>query len=252
MAVIIPKGFFPVEDTGLLVINTEGPRGASFEAMAQMQGRLSEILRESPHVTNVVSNIGAGGPSISINQGRAFVELKERDGAAADPAGHPEPAARRQPHPGPAGLHQPHPEPQFRQPHHPDALPLHAAGAAAGRVVRLGAAAGEEAARTAAVAGRQHRPADRCAGRPGQRGPRPGHLARRLGRQCPAGAVLRLRQPADLDPLWPGQCLPGDPGGAAGGPAGRDRASPSSISARSPASWCRSRRWRGSSAPPAR
>ena len=61
MAVIIPKGFFPVEDTGLLVINTEGPRGASFDAMAQMQGRLSEILRESPYVTNVVSNIGAGG-----------------------------------------------------------------------------------------------------------------------------------------------------------------------------------------------
>ncbi|TDH60514.1 efflux RND transporter permease subunit [Dankookia rubra] len=79
MAVIIPKGFFPVEDTGLLVINTEGPRGASFDAMAQMQGRLSEILRESPYVTNVVSNIGAGGPSISINQGRAFVELKERN-----------------------------------------------------------------------------------------------------------------------------------------------------------------------------
>ena len=47
--------------------------------MAQMQGRLSEILRDSPYVTNVVSNIGAGGPSISINQGRAFVELKERN-----------------------------------------------------------------------------------------------------------------------------------------------------------------------------
>jgi hydrophobic/amphiphilic exporter-1 (mainly G- bacteria), HAE1 family len=78
MAYTIPKGFFPVEDTGLLVISTEGPRGSSFDAMAQMQGRLVEALRANKHVTNVVSNIGAGGPSISINQGRAFVELVPR------------------------------------------------------------------------------------------------------------------------------------------------------------------------------
>jgi HAE1 family hydrophobic/amphiphilic exporter-1 len=76
MAVIIPKGFFPIEDTGLLTINTEGPRGASYAAMVEMQGRLSTKLRESPAVANVVSNIGATGGSISINQGRMFVELK--------------------------------------------------------------------------------------------------------------------------------------------------------------------------------
>jgi hydrophobic/amphiphilic exporter-1 (mainly G- bacteria), HAE1 family len=79
MAVIIPKGFFPIEDTGLLQINTEGPRGSSFAAMTEMQGRLSKILRESPYVTNVVSNLGATGGSISINQGRLFVELKPRE-----------------------------------------------------------------------------------------------------------------------------------------------------------------------------
>ena len=79
MAVVIPKGFFPIEDTGLLTINTEGPRGASFDAMVQMQGELSKVLRASPHVTNVVSNIGATGGNISINQGRLFVELKPRD-----------------------------------------------------------------------------------------------------------------------------------------------------------------------------
>ncbi|MDN3565534.1 efflux RND transporter permease subunit [Paeniroseomonas aquatica] len=79
MAVIIPKGFFPIEDTGLLTINTEGPRGASYAAMVEMQGRLSAKLRESPAVANVVSNIGATGGSISINQGRMFVELKPAD-----------------------------------------------------------------------------------------------------------------------------------------------------------------------------
>ncbi|TCZ57834.1 efflux RND transporter permease subunit [Roseicella aquatilis] len=78
VAVIIPKGFFPVEDTGFLLINTEGPRGASMAAMAEVQGRLSEALLQTPHVKNVVSNLGAVGGSISINQGRLFVELKPR------------------------------------------------------------------------------------------------------------------------------------------------------------------------------
>ncbi len=78
MAMIIPKGFFPIEDTGLLVVNTEGPRGSSLNAMMEMQGRLSIMLRQSPYVSNVVSNLGATGGSISINQGRMFVELKGR------------------------------------------------------------------------------------------------------------------------------------------------------------------------------
>jgi HAE1 family hydrophobic/amphiphilic exporter-1 len=78
MAIIIPKGFFPIEDTGLLVINTEGPRGASFESMTELQQRLVARLRASPNVSNVVSNIGAVGGNISINQGRLFVELKDR------------------------------------------------------------------------------------------------------------------------------------------------------------------------------
>ncbi|MEO3471492.1 efflux RND transporter permease subunit [Roseomonas sp. CAU 1739] len=76
LAVTIPKGFFPVEDTGLLTISTEGPRGASIDAMAEMQNRAAEILQRSPFVVSVVSNIGAVGGSASINQGRLFVELK--------------------------------------------------------------------------------------------------------------------------------------------------------------------------------
>ena len=78
MAVKMPKGFFPVEDTGLMSVSTEGPRGASFELMTQMQGRMAEALSRSPHVASVVSNLGAVGGSASINQGRMFVELKPR------------------------------------------------------------------------------------------------------------------------------------------------------------------------------
>ena len=208
MAVVIPKGFFPVEDTGLLVINTEGPRGASFDGHGADAGPAVRDPAGSPSVANVVSNIGAGGRSISINQGRAFVELKERDGAAADQAGHPEPAAHASAHPGPAGLHQP-----------PSRTSISAAritrtqylytlqGLRLDELYEWAQRLEKKLLDPAAVAGRQHRPADRCARRAGQRGPRPGHHARRLGRRCPAGAVLRLRQPADLHPLWPGQCL---------------------------------------------
>ena len=78
MAVVIPKGFFPVEDTGLLSVGTEGPRGHSMQAMAEVQNRLAETFSRSPHVTNVVSSLGTQGGSISINQGRMFLELKPR------------------------------------------------------------------------------------------------------------------------------------------------------------------------------
>ena len=78
MAVSLPKGFFPVEDTGLVVVNTEGPRGASIADMAAKQQRIAEIFAGSPHVASVVATVGAVGGSASINQGRLFVELKPR------------------------------------------------------------------------------------------------------------------------------------------------------------------------------
>jgi HAE1 family hydrophobic/amphiphilic exporter-1 len=78
MAVTVPKSLFPVEDTGLLSVSTEGPRGASMAAMAEMQNRLAGTFRDSPHVVHVVSSLGAQGGSVSINQGRMFIELKPR------------------------------------------------------------------------------------------------------------------------------------------------------------------------------
>ncbi|WPB84874.1 efflux RND transporter permease subunit [Sediminicoccus rosea] len=79
MAVKLPKGFFPVEDTGLVIVNTEGPRGASIEAMAEKQQRIAQIFTASPYVNSVVATVGAVGGSASINQGRLFVELKPRN-----------------------------------------------------------------------------------------------------------------------------------------------------------------------------
>jgi HAE1 family hydrophobic/amphiphilic exporter-1 len=79
LAYAIPKGFFPVEDTGLLSVSTEAPQDISFTDMAERQGRVAELVAASPHVAQVVHSIGVGGSSDAMNQGRMFVELKPRD-----------------------------------------------------------------------------------------------------------------------------------------------------------------------------
>ena len=78
MAVAMPKGFFPIEDTGLLSVSTEGPRDASFDAMLDLQGQAAKIIQANPAVQMVNSSVGAVGNSLSINQGRMYVELKPR------------------------------------------------------------------------------------------------------------------------------------------------------------------------------
>ena len=75
----IPKGFFPIEDTGLLRATTEGPSDTSFEAMAARQQQLIDIVRKDPAVTAVNANVGGFS---STNQGFMFITLKpqkERD-----------------------------------------------------------------------------------------------------------------------------------------------------------------------------
>lgn len=79
LAIAIPKGFFPVEDTGLLSVGTVGPQDISFEGMLERQSRVAEIIRASPHVETVVSSVGVAGPSSALNQGRLFVQLKPHD-----------------------------------------------------------------------------------------------------------------------------------------------------------------------------
>ncbi len=77
----IPKGFFPVEDTGLLRGATEGPPDTSFEAMSARVQRLAEIIRADPAVDYMTVNIGGFN---SVNTGFLFISLKprkERDSA---------------------------------------------------------------------------------------------------------------------------------------------------------------------------
>src|SRR5574341_116334 len=76
--IVMPKGFLPSEDTGLIFVATEGAQGASFESMKEHQRELAGLVLEDPAVEAFMSSIGAGGPSTAGNQGRMFIRLKPR------------------------------------------------------------------------------------------------------------------------------------------------------------------------------
>jgi hydrophobic/amphiphilic exporter-1 (mainly G- bacteria), HAE1 family len=76
--IVVPKGFFPQEDTGFLFGTTEAATDTSFDAMKDRQGELVAILRTDPAVDYINSTVGAGGPNPTVNNGRLFVALKDR------------------------------------------------------------------------------------------------------------------------------------------------------------------------------
>jgi HAE1 family hydrophobic/amphiphilic exporter-1 len=76
--VIVPKGFFPIEDTGIIFGITEAAQDTSFAAMTERQKAVAEIVSADPNVAQVNSSVGAFGGS-TLNQGRLFINLKPRD-----------------------------------------------------------------------------------------------------------------------------------------------------------------------------
>jgi HAE1 family hydrophobic/amphiphilic exporter-1 len=76
--ITIPKGFFPVEDTGFISATTEGPSDISFQAMFDRQMEIAAILRKDPAVDYINATVGAGGPNPTNNYGRFFIALKPR------------------------------------------------------------------------------------------------------------------------------------------------------------------------------
>ena len=76
---VIPKGFFPQQDTGLILAITEAAQDTSFKAMAQRQLAAVRIIQQDPAVETVGHNIGPGGPTAAPNQGRMFIALKPRE-----------------------------------------------------------------------------------------------------------------------------------------------------------------------------
>jgi multidrug efflux pump len=73
---VVPKGFFPVQDTGVILGISEAPQTVSFTSMAQRQQRLVDVVLQDPAVDNVSSFIGVDGTNTTLNSGRIQITLK--------------------------------------------------------------------------------------------------------------------------------------------------------------------------------
>ncbi len=83
--VVIPKGFFPEQDTGFIFGQAEARQDISFAAMADLANELSAVVQKDPAVGGVVSFVGSTGGNSSENTARMFIQLKpfgERDASA--------------------------------------------------------------------------------------------------------------------------------------------------------------------------
>jgi multidrug efflux pump len=82
---VVPKGFFPTQDTGLIQGFTRASQDVSFSEMARRQQAMVEVVRQDPAVASVSSTIGVDGNNNSLNNGRLQIELKpfeDRDDTA--------------------------------------------------------------------------------------------------------------------------------------------------------------------------
>jgi hydrophobe/amphiphile efflux-1 (HAE1) family protein len=82
---VVPKGFFPQQDTGLILGFSEAAQDISYQAMAERQQALVAAVLEDPAVASVGTGIGAGGGNYTTNTGRMFISLKpksQRDASA--------------------------------------------------------------------------------------------------------------------------------------------------------------------------
>ncbi len=82
--VIVPKGFFPVQDTGVILGVSEAPDSVSFEAMGQRQQALAKVILQDKDVESLSSFIGVDGTNTTPNAGRIQITLKPRDERSDD------------------------------------------------------------------------------------------------------------------------------------------------------------------------
>ena len=77
--VIVPKGFFPVQDNAAIQVVTDAPQSVSFAAMAERQQALAAKILEDPTVRSLSSFIGVDGTNATLNSGRMLVNLKSHE-----------------------------------------------------------------------------------------------------------------------------------------------------------------------------
>lgn len=81
--IVIPKGFFPEQDTGVIQGISEASQNISFKAMAERQQKLVDVILENPNVVSLSSYIGVDGDNTTLNSGRILINLKPHDARSA-------------------------------------------------------------------------------------------------------------------------------------------------------------------------
>ncbi len=79
MYVVVPKGFFPVQDTGVILGISDAPQSISFESLSEHQQALAGVILQDPDVASLSSFIGVDGTNLTPNSGRIQINLKPRD-----------------------------------------------------------------------------------------------------------------------------------------------------------------------------
>ncbi|MGB9154177.1 MAG: MdtB/MuxB family multidrug efflux RND transporter permease subunit [Alphaproteobacteria bacterium] len=82
--IVIPKGFFPVQDTGLIQGISQAPQSISYAAMADRQQALAAVILQDPDVVSLSSFIGVDGTNVTLNSGRFLINLKPLDERSSD------------------------------------------------------------------------------------------------------------------------------------------------------------------------
>ena len=82
--VVIPKGFFPLQDSGVIQAISEAPQSVSYAAMAERQQQLANIILKDPEVDSLSSFIGVDGSNTTLNSGRILINLKPHDQRKSD------------------------------------------------------------------------------------------------------------------------------------------------------------------------
>jgi len=77
--VIIPKGFFPTQDTGIVIGVTEVAQDSSFDQMSRLQKQINKIVMANPSVATVTAVVGSGVGGQTANNGRMYITLKPWD-----------------------------------------------------------------------------------------------------------------------------------------------------------------------------
>ena len=76
---VIPKGLFPIEDTGYITVGTETAEDTSFAGMVEKQLKVDAIIRANPYVASYNNEVGLAGPRMGVNGGAFYIQLKPRN-----------------------------------------------------------------------------------------------------------------------------------------------------------------------------